>query len=209
VAPNQHHIVIETENYNIKRVFTSTGEKYDVGGCFIDARHIDGHTFFSVTFKSDVCEVRINNAGNKAHLKFIPETKIMNLHHIKMIYEKETGRVLWQKYAVSAAHIIIGFTGITLQEGDLPIGRGVFVDINIAISTSWIDSWCNNGDDAFLKLKSSCSVVVTANNEARIDLGNEHVRIPLRNVLEIYEKETGKRIWQRPLLSSVGNKPTP
>lgn len=214
MAFNKNRIVIEADGPRIKIVATGKRKAFDLDGCRFDAAFVEKSDEKQMTLKPDTCRIMMNKARTKVRFDFGTSGFFMNLHHILRIYEKETGMTIWEKASVLAPHIIIAFTGVFLQEGPLPIGKGVFVGVNCAIPDSWIKSWSNNGPDAFIKFYQGCSVAVPApGKEAQIIYGFEEVRIPLSNILEIYEKETGKRIWQKPIAPPAtpagGKKSTP
>jgi hypothetical protein len=204
MAFNTNRIVIENDGaIPNKTVLKRRSGVVSISGCSFNDKYFLYRDKFIAVFLPNICEVRIFGSNQKAVFRFAHENKILNLHHIKKIYEKETGRVIWSRFAPPAPRIVLSFRGIVLEEGDLPIGKGIFFikDGKITgnfIDTCWAESCANNttnnGNAAFILLKSACTAE-TVGQELKITWSGTSVTVPLMFLLEVYEKETGKKIW--------------
>lgn len=217
---NPNRLVIEIDGYlPVKDVWTKRGRFYEILGCRFAYDKVENATPSSVTLKPDVCKALVNAGGTKAFFKFSDNSSFwMNLHHALRIYEMETARLIWER-GQNPAHIVIAFQDIWLQKGPMPLGEGIFYGINAGVSESWVKDWENwpknptsakmNKTGAFLLLKPTCKVAIVSDREARITMGSEEAILPLQHVVEIYEKETGRRIWPRLPPVSGGQPSTP
>lgn len=197
---NKNRIVVELDAPILKAVAMGRHKRIEFDGRAFDMDIVDSYSRSQFTLKPDVCRVRFTANGAKAHFDFGRTSFLIQMAHVVRVYEKETGIILWDRAAFTAPHIIIAFTNIFLRKGGLPIGEGIFVGVNCAIPLNWIESWTNQMPDAFIKLKSGCSIIILSSGKAiQVSYGKEDMRMPLTYVLEIYEKETGRRIWHRPI----------
>lgn len=217
---NPNRLVIETDgSASVKDVWASRGRFYEILGCRFAYDKMESATPSSITLKPNVCKMLINAGGTKAFFKFGNSGGFwMNLHHALRIYEMETARLIWER-GQSPAHIVIAFYDTWLKKGPMPLGEGIFYDIGAGVSESWVKDWENwpknptganmNKTGAFLLLKPTCKVAIVSDKEARIIMGSEEAILPLQHVVEIYEKETGRRIWPRSPPVSGGQSSTP
>lgn len=90
-----------------------------------------------------------------------------------------------------AGRLVIHFLDdLVLKKGPIPSGEGVFFDQNRYVHCAWIEKW----GGSFILLRPHCSVWISGNYVV-IKRGGDEVRIPHQSLIEVYEKETGKKIW--------------
>lgn len=191
---NVNTVIIEFDVADVRELYIGGKHKICAGGTYFDKKYLSRWTGRSVEIGKNTCNIRINAAGGKAIFCFGVTTFTLNLHHVERIYEKETKDVIWQKG--SPRHIVIQFERrVALIEKPVAIGSAVFFDAHNGIDTSWIEK-CNGKlwQNQFIMLKPLCNAHLS-NNVVVIHIDSEEVRIPTGDLVEVYEKETGRRIW--------------
>lgn len=191
---NAYTVVIEFDVADVREVCVGKMRKVYAGGAHFERSWLAGWTSHSIEIRPNTCDVRISANGGKAAFCFNTTVFIVNLHHVERIYEKESNDVLWQKGGLR--HIVIQFAGrVVLIEKNLPIGSAVFFDAHNGIDTNWIVK-CNGRlvQNHFMMLKPICKAYLL-NKVVVIHIDKEEVRIPTDDLVEVYEKETGRKIW--------------